>query len=356
MSLAVAIQMDPVESIDIDADSTFVLALEAQRRGHGLYHYLPQSLSFRDGRVYARARPLEMRRKHGDHATLGQPELIDLAALDVVLMRQDPPFDMAYITATHLLEHIHPATLVINDPVHVRNAPEKLFVAHFGPLMPPTLISSDRQEILDFRVRAQRDIIVKPLFGNGGAGVFHIGPEDENLSALLELFTGLYREPIIVQALSAGGTRRATSASSWSTENAAGAVNRVPPAGRGARQSCTPAPNRRKPILDAARPGDLRGHRSGLEKARPDLRRHRRHRRLPDRDQRDLADRAPGDQPLQRGFARIGHLGCHRGAPRRAAYRDLRISGCPLGPMSLKEMRGRITGEGAAVAQGKAGR
>ena len=229
MSLAVAIQMDPVESIDIDADSTFVLALEAQRRGHGLYHYLPQSLSFRDGRVYARARPLELRRKRGDHATLGQPELIDLAALDVVLMRQDPPFDMAYITATHLLEHIHPETLVVNDPVHVRNAPEKLFVAHFGPLMPPTLISSDRDEILDFRTE-YKDIIVKPLFGNGGAGVFHVGPEDENLNALLEMFTELYREPIMVQRylpeVRAGDKRIILI-----NGRAAGAVNRVPPAG-----------------------------------------------------------------------------------------------------------------------------
>ena len=229
MSLAVAIQMDPVESIDIDADSTFVLALEAQRRGHGLYRYLPQSLSFRDGRIYARARPLEMRRKRGDHATLGQPELIDLAALDVVLMRQDPPFDMAYITATHLLEHIHPETLVVNDPVHVRNAPEKLFVAHFGPLMPPTLISSDRDEILDFRTE-YKDIIVKPLFGNGGAGVFHVGPEDENLNALLEMFTELYREPIMVQRylpeVRAGDKRIILI-----NGRAAGAVNRVPPAG-----------------------------------------------------------------------------------------------------------------------------
>jgi glutathione synthase len=229
MSLAVAIQMDPVESIDIDADSTFVLALEAQRRGHGLYHYLPQCLSFRDGRVYARARPLEMRRKRGDHATLGQPEFIDLAALDVVLMRQDPPFDMAYITATHLLEHIHPETLVVNDPVHVRNAPEKLFVAHFGPLMPPTLISSDRGEILDFRAE-HKDIIVKPLFGNGGAGVFHVGPEDENLNALLEMFTELYREPIMVQRylpeVRAGDKRIILI-----DGRAAGAVNRVPPAG-----------------------------------------------------------------------------------------------------------------------------
>ena len=229
MSLAVAIQMDPVDTIDIDADSTFVLALEAQRRGHGLYHYLPQNLSFRDGRVYARARPLEMRRKRGDHATLGQPELIDLAALDVVLMRQDPPFDMAYITATHLLEHIHPETLVVNDPVHVRNAPEKLFVAQFGPLMPPTLISSDRDEILDFRTE-HKDIIVKPLFGNGGAGVFHVGPEDENLNALLEMFTELYREPIMVQRylpeVRAGDKRIILI-----NGRAAGAVNRVPPAG-----------------------------------------------------------------------------------------------------------------------------
>jgi glutathione synthase len=229
MSLAVAIQMDPVESIDIDADSSFVLALEAQRRGHGLYHYLPQGLSFRDGRVYARARPLEMRRKRGDHATLGQPELIDLATLDVVLMRQDPPFDMAYITATHLLEHVHPETLVVNDPVHVRNAPEKLFVAHFGPLMPPTLISSDRNEILDFRAE-HKDIIVKPLFGNGGAGVFHISPEDENLNALLEMFTELYREPIIVQRylpeVRAGDKRIILI-----NGRPAGALNRVPPAG-----------------------------------------------------------------------------------------------------------------------------
>ena len=229
MSLAVAIQMDPVESIDIDADSTFVLALEAQRRGHGLYHYLPQDLSFREGRVVARARRLEVRREHGNHATLGPAELIDLAALDVVLMRQDPPFDMSYITATHLLEHVHPETLVVNDPHHVRNAPEKLFVTHFGELMPPTLISSDRQEILDFRSK-HRDIIVKPLFGNGGAGVFHVPPEDENLTALLEMFTDLYREPIIVQRYLPEvrqGDRRIILIDG----EPAGVINRVPPPG-----------------------------------------------------------------------------------------------------------------------------
>ncbi|BBK45390.1 glutathione synthetase [Allostella vacuolata] len=198
MSLAVAIQMDPIETINIDADSSFVLALEAQRRGHALFHYLPQHLSLRGGRVVARCRPLQVRREKGNHHTFGPWETIDLATMDVVLMRQDPPFDMAYITATHLLEHIHPETLVVNDPVRVRNAPEKLYVTHFPELMPPTLITADRQEILAFRAE-YKDIIVKPLFGNGGSGVFHIGPDDENLSALLEMFTQLFREPIIIQ-------------------------------------------------------------------------------------------------------------------------------------------------------------
>jgi glutathione synthase len=198
MSLAVAIQMDPVETIDIDADSTFVLALEAQARGHALFHYLPLDLTFAQGRVRARARPLKVRREKGNHATLGAPEMLDLATMDVVMMRQDPPFDMAYITATHLLEHIHPQTLVVNDPAHVRNAPEKLFVTHFPELMPPTLITSDRAEIAAFRAE-HKDIILKPLFGNAGAGVFHLRPDDENLNALIEMFTARSREPIMVQ-------------------------------------------------------------------------------------------------------------------------------------------------------------
>ncbi len=198
MSLAVAIQMDPIEGIDIDADSTFVLALEAQRRGHALFHYLPQHLALRNGRVLARVRPLRVRRTKGDHAELGEAAVLDLAAMDVVLMRQDPPFDLAYITTTHILEHIHPRTLVVNDPVQVRNAPEKLMVTHFEGLMPPTLITADRAQILDFRAEV-KDMVLKPLFGGGGAGVFHIGPEDENLNALLELFTQLYREPVMVQ-------------------------------------------------------------------------------------------------------------------------------------------------------------
>ncbi len=229
MSLAVAIQMDPIEGIDINADSTFALALEAHRRGHGLYHYLPQQLSLREGRVYARARPFEPVRDARAPARFGAPQSIDLATMDVVLMRQDPPFDMSYITATHLLEQIHPETLVVNDPVHVRNAPEKLFVTHFNELMPPTLISSDRQEIAEFRA-AHADIIVKPLFGNGGAGVFHISPSDENLNALLELFTSLYREPIIVQRY-LPEIRRGDKRIILIDGEAAGAINRVPPPG-----------------------------------------------------------------------------------------------------------------------------
>ena len=198
MKLSVAIQMDPIEGVNIDADSTFALAEAAQRRGHVLWHYLVQHLSFREGRLVARARPLQVRRERGNHATLGPAEAIDLAEVDVVLMRQDPPFDMAYITATHLLEHVHPRTLVVNDPAEVRNAPEKLFVTHFPDLMPPTLITSDAAEIAAFR-REHRDIIVKPLFGNGGAGVFHVRPDDENLNALVEMFTQRSREPLIVQ-------------------------------------------------------------------------------------------------------------------------------------------------------------
>jgi glutathione synthase len=198
MTLKVALQMDPMERINIDADSTFVLALEAQARGYTLWHYLPQALALEGGKLVARAHPVKVQRKAGDHFSLGPAAMLDLTEADVVLMRQDPPFDMAYITATHLLEHVHPKTLVVNDPVHVRNAPEKLFVTHFNDLMAPTLITADRERILDFR-RRHKDIIVKPLFGNGGAGVFHIVPDDENLNALLEMFTQLYREPVVVQ-------------------------------------------------------------------------------------------------------------------------------------------------------------
>ncbi|MBT6094976.1 MAG: glutathione synthase [Rhodospirillaceae bacterium] len=198
MTLKVAIQMDHVANIDISGDSTFALALEAQKRGYELLHYEPGRLAMRDGRVIAAAEPMEVRREVGNHFSLGDAVEIDLADVDVVLMRQDPPFDMAYITATHMLEHIHPETLVVNDPREVRNAPEKIFVTRFPQFMPPTLIASDRDHILAFREEHQ-DIIVKPLYGNGGAGVFHITPGDENLNALLEMFSESFREPIIVQ-------------------------------------------------------------------------------------------------------------------------------------------------------------
>ena len=229
MSLAVAIQMDPVENIDIDADSTFALALEAQARGHGVYHYLPRELSMKAGRVVAKVRPLEVRREPGNHATLGQMEPVDLATMDVVLMRQDPPFDMAYITATHLLERIHPETLVVNDPKNVRNAPEKLFVTHFPELMPPTLITADMDEVRAFREQYQ-DIIIKPLFGNGGAGVFHVTPGDENLNALIEMFTQISREPLIAQ-LYLPEVRQGDKRVILIDGRAAGAINRVPKEG-----------------------------------------------------------------------------------------------------------------------------
>ncbi len=229
MSLAVAIQMDPIETVNIDADSTFVLGLEAERRGHALFHYLPRDLFFREGRVCATVRPMKLKREKGNHAKLGAPEVIDLAGVDVILMRQDPPFDMAYITATHLLEHIHPGTLVVNDPVHVRNAPEKLFVTHFEGVMPPTLISSDPRQIRAFR-EEHKDIIMKPLFGNGGAGVFHIAPGDENLNALIEMFTQLYREPVIVQRY-LPEVRQGDKRIILVDGKAVGAINRVPPPG-----------------------------------------------------------------------------------------------------------------------------
>jgi glutathione synthase len=225
----VAIQMDPIERIDIAGDSTFALALEAQRRGHTLLYYGPRDLTFRDGAVTARTRPLSVRAVKGDHFTLGAAAVTDLAKMDVVLMRQDPPFDMAYITATHILERIHPKTLVVNDPFHVRNAPEKIFVTEFKSLMPPTLITSDRTEIDRFRAE-HKDIILKPLYGNGGAGVFRVKQDDENLGSMLEMFTAFYREPVIVQRY-LPEVRKGDKRIILVDGKAAGAINRVPAAG-----------------------------------------------------------------------------------------------------------------------------
>jgi glutathione synthase len=259
MALTVAIQMDPIERIDITGDSTFALALEAQARGHGLFYYGPRDLTFRDGAVTARARPLSLREVKGDHFTLGESALHDLSKMDVVLMRQDPPFDMAYITATHILERIHPKTLVVNDPFHVRNAPEKLFVTLFKDLMPPTLITSDRREIDSFRA-AHKEIILKPLYGNGGAGVFRVKQDDENLGAMLEMFTAFYREPVIVQRY-VPEVRQGDKRIILVDGEFAGAINRVPAAGEarsnmhvGGRPEATALSAREKAICAAIGP------------------------------------------------------------------------------------------------------
>ena len=198
MVLSVAVQMDPIQSVDISGDSTFALMLEAQARGHSLFHYHVNSLAWWDGTLFATGQDVAVRDEKGNHFTLGETRRIDLATQDVVHMRQDPPFDMGYITATHLLERIHPKTLVVNDPVEVRNAPEKLFIMRYSDLMPPTLITRDPKELDAFR-REHGFIILKPLFGNGGAGIFKTSHDDQNFSSLLEMFAQLFKEPIVAQ-------------------------------------------------------------------------------------------------------------------------------------------------------------
>ena len=229
MGLKVALQMDPIGPINIDADSTFRIGLEAQARGHSLFYYTPDRLFFREGRVMARGWPVELRRVKGDHYTLGEMQEVDLADFDVVWLRQDPPFDMAYITNTHLLELIHPHTLVVNDPGWVRNAPEKLFVLQFPELTPPTCIARDLETIRAFKA-AHGDVILKPLYGNGGAGIFRLDHADRNLASLWELFTGFSREPLIVQKFIPAvekGDKRIILVDG----EVAGAINRVPQPG-----------------------------------------------------------------------------------------------------------------------------
>lgn len=229
MPLKVAIQMDPIGPINIDADSTFRIAEEAQARGHELFYYTPDMLAFQEGRVTARGWPLTVRRKKGDHFTLGDMQQIDLADWDVVWLRQDPPFDMGYITTTHILERVHPDTLVVNDPFWVRNYPEKLLVLDFPDLTPPTTIARDLQTLKDFKHK-HGDIILKPLYGNGGAGVFRLDPNDRNLNSLHELFAGINREPLIAQKflpdVSAGDKRVILV-----DGEPVGAINRVPASG-----------------------------------------------------------------------------------------------------------------------------
>ena len=226
MRLNVAVQMDPIERINIRGDSTFALLLEAQKRAHPLSYYTPDRLSLRDGKVSATVRPLVVRDVAGDHVTLGEPRLVDLASFDVVLLRQDPPFDLAYISSTHMLDRIHPKTLVVNDPSHVRNAPEKVFVTEFPDLMPPTLLTRDLDAIKAFRAE-QGDIVMKPLYGKGGEAVFRLEAEDLNFGSLYDLFASMFREPWVVQkflpAVKDGDKRIILVDGEF-----AGAVNRVP--------------------------------------------------------------------------------------------------------------------------------
>jgi glutathione synthase len=229
MSLNVAIQMDPIERIRIAGDTGFALMLEAQARGHSLYTYTPDKLSMRDGKVTAPMRPVKVRDVEGDYFTAGAEEKVDLSTLDVVLLRQDPPFDMAYVTTTHMLERIHPKTLVVNDPTSVRNAPEKILVTHFPELMPPTLITRDKAEIEAFRDE-HGEIVMKPLYGHGGATVFKTSKTDPNFGSLFDLFSNLFREPWVVQ----GFIKEVTEGDKriiLIDGKAAGAVNRVPAVG-----------------------------------------------------------------------------------------------------------------------------
>ncbi len=228
MSLKIACQMDPIDRIDIRGDSTFALLLEAQKRGHELFYYTPPNLALYGARLISRGHELTVEDRVGDHYKLGENRLVDLADWDVVLLRQDPPFDMGYITTTHLLERIHPKTLVVNDPAHVRNAPEKVWVLEFQDLMPPTLVTRNPEDVKTFRERYE-DIIIKPLYGNGGASVFRVAPGDTNLNSLIELFQTVFREPFMVQQYRPevrGGDKRIILIDG----EVVGAINRVPAA------------------------------------------------------------------------------------------------------------------------------
>ncbi len=224
--LRVAVQMDPIEKINITGDSTFALMLEAQARGHTLFYYTPDTLAMRDGTVSALVSAVNVRDVKSDHVTIEPAHRLDLSTMDVILLRQDPPFDMAYITTTHLLERIHPKTLVVNNPASVRNAPEKILVTEFPDLMPPTLITRDKAEIDAFR-REHGDVVMKPLYGNGGAAVFKVSTKDPNFGSLYDLFSVTFREPWVIQRFLpkvVDGDKRIILVDGV----ALGAVNRVP--------------------------------------------------------------------------------------------------------------------------------
>jgi glutathione synthase len=259
MRLNVAVQMDPIERINIRGDSTFALLLEAQKRAHALSYYTPDRMALRDGKVSATVRPLVVRDVVGDHVTLGEPRHVELASFDVVLLRQDPPFDLAYITSTHMLERVHPKTLVVNDPSHVRNAPEKVFVTEFPDLMPPTLITRDLEAIKAFRAE-HGDIVMKPLYGKGGESVFRVAPDDLNFGSFYEMFSTLFREPWVIQKFLPevrNGDKRIILVDG----EFAGAVNRVPAAGdlrsnmvRGGSPAATDLTDRERHICERLGP------------------------------------------------------------------------------------------------------
>ncbi len=229
MALKIACQMDPIDRIDISGDSTFALLLEAQARGHDIFYYTPDRLSLDGATLQATGASLQVRDAIGDHFTLSNHRAVDLSTMDVVLLRQDPPFDMSYITTTHLLERIHPKTLVVNDPAHVRNAPEKIWVLDFRDLMPPTMVARNAEDIKAFRDR-YKDVILKPLYGNGGAGVFRLQPGDTNLGALLEMFHATNREAVMVQQYRPE-VREGDKRIILVDGEVAGAINRVPSEG-----------------------------------------------------------------------------------------------------------------------------
>ena len=229
MVLKIAVQMDHMSSVQIEGDTSFALCLEAQQRGHQLFHYVPNDLYMRDGKTHALMQPLEVRDTKGDHFTLGTEIVSDFRDIDVVLLRQDPPFDMHYVTTTHMLERVQPRSLVVNDPASVRNAPEKIIVTEFPDLMPATLITRSRKLIEAFRAE-HGDIIIKPLFGNGGAGVFLLRKDDMNLSSLLEMFAALTREQLVVQAY-LPAVRAGDKRIILIDGEPVGAINRVPPKG-----------------------------------------------------------------------------------------------------------------------------
>ena len=259
MPLRVAVQMDPIDRINVAGDSTFALLLEAQARGHELHYYTPDRLALVGDTPFTRSQPLKVRDVVGDHFTLGEAERRALTEFDVILLRQDPPFDLAYITTTHMLERVHPKTLVVNDPASVRNAPEKILVTTFPELMPPTLITRDPAEIARFR-KEQGDIVMKPLYGHGGAAVFRVKSEDQNYGSLIDLFTTTWREPWVIQTFLpdvAKGDKRIILVDGAF----AGAVNRVPAADdlrsnmvRGGQAAATELTPREREICEAIGP------------------------------------------------------------------------------------------------------